>query len=203
MRIENSDMSVKSLLGNTDIYLIDQILKERYQQGAKILDAGCGKGRNLHWFYQHSFSIFGLDNNEERIAHVKQVYSNSVSHFELGDLATMPYKDQQFDHVICSAVLHFAKNEKQFEEMFSELIRVLRSKGTLFIRTASDMGIRSNFDHLGNGVYRLNDGTDRFLLSKSLLEKIVDKHQLSFLELLKTSNVDDLRCMTTLVLQKN
>ena len=40
--------SVQELIGNTDIYLIDQIMKNRYNQQDKILDAGCGNGRNLH-----------------------------------------------------------------------------------------------------------------------------------------------------------
>jgi len=42
--------TLKEAINGTDIYLLDQILKDRYETGDKILDAGCGKGRNLKWF---------------------------------------------------------------------------------------------------------------------------------------------------------
>ena len=60
---------------NTDIYLIDQILKGRYNGGGKLLDAGCGGGRNISWFaLQPNFDIYAIDTDQDAITHLLQVY---------------------------------------------------------------------------------------------------------------------------------
>lgn len=194
--------SLKEIIGNTDIYLLDQILKSRYRKNDKILDIGCGKGRNIHWFYNQGFDIYGIDKDKKSIDLVKNKYSNLSSNLLVSEVEHLPFKDHNFEHVICNAVLHFAESTKHFSAMFSEIIRVLKNKGTLFIRMTSDIGIEDKIEFISEGVYLMPDTSHRFLLTKSLLENIMITHNLSFLEPLKTVNVDDLRCMTTLVLQK-
>jgi len=137
------------------------------------------------------------------IEYVKKLYPRIVENFESSELSEIPFAENLFDHIICSAVLHFATGPEHFRKMFSELIRVLKPNGSILIRMASNIGMNKMTSHLQNGVYRLGDGTDRFLLTKELLRDVMEKHQLSFLEPLKTTNVNDLRYMSTLVLQKN
>lgn len=196
-----SVIKIKEEIGGIDIYLLDQILKERYLANQLILDAGCGSGRNLKWFYNNSYKIFGIDSNIEKIDAVKKKYYSQKEHFSVGLVEKLKFEDDSFHHIICNAVLHFAKNENHFKSMFSELIRVLKPNGTLFIRMTSDIGIKKHIKHIANGVYKLPDGTERFLLTNELLQNIMNIHQLTFLESLKTVNVDDKRCMTTLMLQ--
>ncbi|WP_298541399.1 bifunctional 2-polyprenyl-6-hydroxyphenol methylase/3-demethylubiquinol 3-O-methyltransferase UbiG [uncultured Aquimarina sp.] len=194
---------LRNELGNIDIYILDQLLKERYSQNDKILDAGCGSGRNIHWFYKNRFNVYAVDKEIEQIEYLKLVYPDWSDQFCSASLEQLPYNDTFFDHIICSAVLHFATSTNHFRTMFSELIRVLKPTGSLFIRMTSDIGIENKVTHLKEGVYRLGDESDRFLLTKDLLSLIMDEHQLSFLEPLKSTNVHDLRSMSTLVLQKN
>src|SRR6478735_2647526 len=60
---------------HTDIYLIDQILKGRYNSGGKLLDAGCGGGRNISWFVtQPNFDIYAIDADQNAIDHLLQIY---------------------------------------------------------------------------------------------------------------------------------
>jgi len=47
--------------GNIDIYLFDQILKGRLTPGMRIVDAGCGGGRNLRYLLQQQYEIFAVD----------------------------------------------------------------------------------------------------------------------------------------------
>jgi ubiquinone/menaquinone biosynthesis C-methylase UbiE len=195
-------IQLKDQIGNMDIYLLDQILKERYLKDQIILDAGCGSGRNIKWFYNNFYTIFGIDNNANKIDELRKQYNKQSDNFKVNSVENLSFENDSFHHIICNAVLHFAKNEDHFFNMFSELTRVLKSKGSLFIRMASIIGIEDKVIHLGNGVYTLPDKTKRFLLTKSLLDKITKKYYLSFLEPLKTVNVNDKRCMTTLVLQK-
>jgi 2-polyprenyl-3-methyl-5-hydroxy-6-metoxy-1,4-benzoquinol methylase len=193
---------LKDEIGNMDIYLLDQILKGRYLREQIILDAGCGNGRNLKWFYNNSYTIFGIDSDVDKIEEVKKQYIIQRKNFTVNSVENLPFENESFHHILCNAVLHFAENEAHFYNMFSELVRVLKPNGSLFIRTASDIGIEDKVLHLTSGVYTLPDKTERFLLTKPLLDKITKKYYLSFLEPLKTVNVNDKRSMTTLVLQK-
>ena len=95
-------------IGNTDIYVIDQILKQRYLAGQHILDAGCARGRNLNWFYQNNFEIAGIDIDSDFIAEAKERYPNSASAFQIENLDALPYADASFDHILCCAVLHLS-----------------------------------------------------------------------------------------------
>jgi ubiquinone/menaquinone biosynthesis C-methylase UbiE len=192
-----------NLIGQTDIYLLDQIMKGRYQSDEKILDAGCGSGRNMKWFLQNDFDIYGIDTSEAAIMNLKKLNANLADdHLLIAALEKIPFDNNFFDHIICSAVLHFAKSVTHFKEMFSELLRVLKPGGTLFIRMTSDIGLEKQVELLSDGNYKIPDGSMRFLLTKPLLEEIKNEFQFSFLEPLKTVNVNDIRCMSTLMLQK-
>jgi tellurite methyltransferase len=189
---------------NTDIYLIDQILKGRYNGGGKLLDAGCGGGRNISWFVmQPNFDIYAIDADLKAINHLLKVYpSIKQDQVHCTPIQSLPFRDVFFDHIICSAVLHFAPGEEDFLQMFSELNRVLKPGGSLFIRAASDIGIENRILPVGSGRFSLPDGTDRFLLTRQLIEQVLKTFPMTLTEPVKTTNVQDLRCMTTLVMVK-
>ena len=195
--------SLQKLVGDTDIYLLDQIMKGRYQQTDKILDAGCGAGRNLHWFLKENRDVYGVDLNPGAINELKAAYlSLPTDRFQSGPVEHLPFENNVFDHVISSAVLHFANSISQFQNMLAEMARVLKPGGSLFIRMTSDIGIEDKVKPFGDGVYIIPDGSKRFLLTRTLLADIPNKYPLSFIEPFKTVNVDDIRCMSTLVLLK-
>ena len=200
MQINN----IQDILGQTDIYLIDQLMKGRYKPAERILDAGCGNGRNMHWFIQNKYAIFGIDLNEEAISLLKNKYPEMPSdRFTVSALESTSFPDNYFDHIICSAVLHFANSTVQFNKMMSEIVRILKPGGSLFIRMTSDIGIEGKVRLINDGVFHIPDGTKRFLLTRSLLTECMQLLNLSFIEPLKTVNVNDERCMSTLVLLKN
>ena len=194
---------LEQLVGSTDIYLLDQILKGRYRRNEVLLDAGCGNGRNLHWFLLHEIQCLGIDNDPEALIELKSFYPSMPSENIIeADLQALPFPDRYFDHVISSAVLHFAKNYQHFDLMFAELLRVLRTGGSLFIRMTSDIGIEKKVNLVADGVYNIPDGSTRFLLTKQILANLTRQHPVKLLEPLKTVNVNDERCMSTLVFQR-
>jgi ubiquinone/menaquinone biosynthesis C-methylase UbiE len=194
---------IQEQLGDTDIYLIDQILKNRYNYQDKILDAGCGNGRNLHWFLRNEFEVYGIDSNEKFISSLMVAYPNLIAdRFLVSLIEKTLFPDSYFDHIICNAVLHFADSTLHFKKMLHEIVRILKTGGSLFIRMTSDIGIENKIKLVGDGVYFIPDGSKRFLLTRQLLKECMLEFNLSFAEQLKTVNVDDIRCMTTLVLQK-
>lgn len=196
--------SIQTLLGQTDIYLIDQIMKGRYNPADTILDAGCGSGRNMYWFLQNGFNINGIDISGVAIEELKNKYPGLPAEcFLISSLENIPFANNHFSHIICSAVLHFAKSIAQFNCMLTEMVRVLKPGGTLFIRMTTDIGIEDKVEFIADGVYKIPDGSARFLLTRQLLAACMQQNKLSFVEPLKTVNVDDVRCMSTLLLQKN
>lgn len=185
---------------NTDIYLLDQILKGRFLKNFKILDAGCGLGRNMSYFIHHGFHISGIDMDKIKIETLQKKHQNI--NLTVANLDKIPYSINYFDYIICNAVLHFAKSEKQFFNMFSELFRILKPSGTIFIRMTSNFGIEKKVKKINDNIFKLPDGTTRFLLTENILNKLKSNFNFDFIEPLKTVNVNDLRCMSTLVLKK-
>lgn len=190
------------IFNKIDIYLFDQILKERYSAGQTILDAGCGTGRNMFWFYHNDYVLYAIDRNSERIDTIKKLYPRYKDNYIVADLTNLPFEDNSMHHVINSAVLHFAESTTQFFKMFSELVRVLSIGGSLFIRMTSDVSIENSVASVGNGVYQLPDGSTRFLLTRGLLQELLNTFPIKLIEPLKTTNVSDIRAMSTLVLVK-
>jgi len=185
--------------GKIDIYVIDQILKERYKIGQSILDAGCGGGRNLKWFYLNDFNIFGIDADAEFLEHAIQNYPDIASNFTVGSLDEMPYGKNTFDHILCCAVLHFAKSETQFSAMFKELVRVLKPNGTLLIRMASNIGLDGTAPEI---IFKENGQKGTYYLTRERIASLMKEFKVYLIEPVKTTNVQDERAMTTLVFQK-
>ncbi|NND31206.1 MAG: class I SAM-dependent methyltransferase [Saprospiraceae bacterium] len=194
---------LRSVLGQTDIYLLDQILKGRYSEGMSILDAGCGQGRNLSWFISQRINIYGIDQDSEAIEEIKRQYPEARDNFSHGTLSQIPFADHFFHHIISSAVLHFASDRKHFERLFSEHIRVLAPGGTLFIRMTSNIGLSSDrVTAINDGVFKIPDGSVRFLITRKMIDTLLQQYDLSLMEPVKTTNVQDQRYMTTLLFQK-
>ncbi len=193
---------LKKNIKGIDIYVLDQILKDRYKYGEKILDAGCGKGRNLKWFYSNEFDIHGNDIDLNCINYCKEIYPDKQDNFIYGSIEQIKYESISFDHIICNAVLHFAKDLSQYLKMFEEFLRILKPQGSLLIRMASNFGIENEVREVSNGVYKLPDCSTRFLLTQNILEDILNRKDLTFLENIKTTIVHNQRSMTTLLLKK-
>ncbi|MBK0380634.1 class I SAM-dependent methyltransferase [Mucilaginibacter segetis] len=199
--------TAQQLYGNIDIYLFDQLLKGRFGDCKKILDAGCGGGRNLVYFLQNGFEVFGVDKNAEAISDIKALSKklsthNSVKNFVVAGVEKLPFADHTFDLVICSAVLHFATDSNHFDAMLRSAWRVLKPGGYFFARLASDIGIEDRVIPLGNSRYALPDGSERFLVNEQILMEYTRELDGELFEPIKTTNVQNLRCMTTWCLQK-
>ena len=203
-----ADVDLFDWFDNIDIYLFDQILKGRFLKGTKLLDAGCGHGRNLVYFLRAGHEVFGVDRSPVAIKEVQVLakkYSPGLSldNFRMEDIEKMSFKDAAFDVVIRSAVLHFSSDIKHFNSMVSEMWRVLRPGGMFFSRLASSIGIEAQIRPVGKGRYKVPDGSTRFLVDEVLLREMSKKLGGRFLEPIKTVNVEGQRCMTTWCLRKD
>jgi tellurite methyltransferase len=198
-------LTVQEQFGQVDIYVFDQILRGNIAPGMRVLDAGCGYGRNLVYLLREGCEVFALDQDAAGIDHVRKVSASLATglpseNFQIGPIERMPFADGFADVVMCSSVLHFARDEKHFRSMLAELWRVLRPGGMLFCRLGSRIGM--DFERVRENIFIVGDGSKWFLVDEEMLMDLVEELNAVLVDPLKTTIVQDYRCMTTWVLRK-
>ncbi len=199
---------LESQFGQIDIYLFDQLLRGRISPAMRVLDAGCGSGRNLVYFMRAGYEVFATDADPGAIATVRRLAASLSSrlpdgNFRVEAVERMTFQDAFADVVISSAVLHFAEDDSQFAAMVQGMWRVLKPGGLFFCRLASTIGMENRMRRLEGRRFRLPDGSDRFLVDEAMLVDLTRALGGTLIDPLKTSVVQDQRCMTTWVVRKN
>lgn len=201
-------MNLQKLFGDLDIYLFDQLLKGRLVPPMRLLDAGCGSGRNLPYFFTAGFQVYGIDQSSASIDRVRALAAQLAPHlpaenFRVEPVEKMSFADSTFDVVISSAVLHFAHDESHWQTMVKEMWRVLRPDGIFFARLASNVGIESQVKLIEGRRYHLPDGSDRFLVDEQMLSAATEALGGELLEPFKTVVVHGKRSMSNWCLRKS
>jgi SAM-dependent methyltransferase len=203
--VAGDHVTVQEQFGQIDIYVFDQILRGNIAAGMKVLDAGCGYGRNLVHLLREGAEVYALDANAEGVEHVRRLAAElapglPAENFQVGAIEAMPFADGMADVVICSSVLHFARDEQHFLAMVEELWRVLRPGGLLFTRLGSRIGME--FPRVRANVYQIGDGSEWFLVDEAALMNMTEQMNAVMVDPLKTTIVQEYRCMTTWVVRK-
>jgi len=198
-------LSVQEQFGQIDIYVFDQILRGNIASGMRVLDAGCGYGRNLVYLLREGCEVYAVDAEVQAIEHVRQLSASldtglPSKNFQVAPIEHMPLPDDFADVVICNSVLHFARDEAHFRAMLSELWRVLRPGGMLFCRLGSRIGM--DFEEVRENIFVVGDGSEWFLVDEEMLLSLTEEMNAVLVDPLKTTIVQDYRCMTTWVLRK-
>lgn len=198
---------LEAQFGAIDIYLFDQLVRGRLVPGMRVVDAGCGTGRNLVYLLRAGFEVFAADADPGAIAAVRQLAARLAPHlppnnFQVEPLEAMTFPDGFADAVISSAVLHFARDHAHFHAMLQGTWRLVRPGGLFFCRLASTIGMEGRMQPLGGGRYRLPDGSARYLVDEERLLALTRDLGGALADPLKTTVVQDQRCMTTWVMRR-
>jgi SAM-dependent methyltransferase len=198
-------LNVQEQFGQIDIYVFDQILRGNIAHGMRVLDAGCGYGRNLVHLLRQGCEVFALDADRNGVEYVRQLSASleaklPAENFQVGLIERMPFPDAFADVVMCNSVLHFARDEDHFRRMLSELWRVLMPGGVFFCRLGSRIGM--DFRWVRGNTYVVGDGSEWFLVDEEMLLELSREMNAVLVDPLKTTIVQNYRCMTTWVLRK-
>jgi tellurite methyltransferase len=170
-----------------------------------VLDAGCGYGRNLVHLLREGCELFALDADAGGVEHVRQLSASLETglpgeNFQVGPIERMRFPDGSMDVVICNSVLHFARDDRHFRAMLAELWRVLTPGGMLFCRLGSRIGM--DFEHVRGNRFIVGDGSEWYLVDEQMLLGLTEEMNAVLMDPLKTTIVQDCRCMTTWVVRK-
>lgn len=194
--------------GGVDIYLFDQLLRGRIAAGMRVVDVGCGAGRNLVYLLREGFDVYGVDADPRAINATRHLAASlapalSADHFRQEPIEAMSFPDAFADVVISSAVLHFARDDAHFLAMLQGTWRILKPGGLFFCRLASSIGMEHEVQNLEGRRFRLPDGSERYLVDEKLLLELTEQLGGELVDPLKTTVVQNQRCMTTWVVRKN
>lgn len=198
--------TLQEQFGHIDIYVFDQLLRGRIAPGMRVLDAGCGSGRNLVYLLRAGFDVSATDQDPGAVAQVRRIAATLApqlpgTQFRVEAVEACSFPPASFDVVLSSAVLHFARDDGHFDAMVAAMWRVLKPGGLLFCRLASNIGLQGARP-LGNNRFLLPDGSERYLVSADRLLTTTREVGGALLDPLKTTVVQDQRSMTTWVLGK-
>jgi len=197
--------ALQQQLGPIDIYLFDQILRNNIRPGMRVLDAGCGPGRNLIYLLREGYEIFASDQNPNAVGETRALAKAlapqlPAENFRVEPIEAIAYPDASFDLVLSSAVLHFSRDDAHFHAMLHNLWRVLKPGGLFFCRLASTIGMAHQ--HLTGHYYLAPDGIERFCVDEAFLMSLTKELNAELVDPIKTTVVQNRRSMTTWVLRK-
>jgi len=200
-------MDLREQFGAVDIYLFDQLLRGRIVRGMRVFDAGCGSGRNLVYFLREGFDVFGVDSNPQAVESVRGLAASlapglPADNFRAEAIEQMSFPSAFADVVISSAVLHMARDDDQFQAMLRGAWRVLKPGGLFFCRLASSIGMEQQVKRIAGRRFLLPDGSQRYLVDEALLVQLTEELGGELADPLKTTIVQNQRCMTTWVVRR-
>lgn len=111
-------------------------LSTRLRSGDRILDLGCGSGRDLRYFAQCGFHVIGIDYSP-RLVELARAYSEQP--VVLGDFSSLLFEDNIFDAVwSIGSLLHVPRSS--MSSVLSEVHRVLKNDALLLTSVKKGSG---------------------------------------------------------------
>ena len=180
-----------SPLIGADIYLLDLVLRGVIRADARVLDIGCGAGRNLPFLAHAGATITAVDADPAAVAACSQLLKQTPGTHAC-KVAKLPELGltQCFDAVVCIAVLHFAPDQATFHRWADACWERLLPGGVFLARLSTRIALPEVAAHFA---YR------------PTLDDIVScerRWPACRIDPLKTTLVEDKRVMSTWTLRK-
>ena len=96
---------------------------------SKILDAGCGNGKNMIYFKKNGHTVKGIDFSNSLLKICKSKDLDVIS----SDIRNLPFENNTFDNTISIAVIHHLSTNEDRIKAIKELLRVTKKDGNILI----------------------------------------------------------------------
>ncbi len=140
-------------------------LEKRVGLEGRILDYGCGYGRSIRQLHEAGFAhLFGVDSSSGMLERARK--ENPFARYVRNSGSEIPFSGGSFDAALLLAVLTCMPDSGAQARLFSELLRVLKGGGILYVSDLlinSDARNRKRYErfeprHGLYGVFRLEEG---------------------------------------------
>lgn len=112
-----------------------------FPKNGKILDLGCGAGRNMKFLAENGFDAYGCDYSSSGIEASKALLLEYKlkGDLQVASVGKLPYEDDFFDGLICYGVLCY-NDKNTVEKAADEIYRVMKkgSKAYIVVRNLDD-----------------------------------------------------------------
>lgn len=124
------DQNAQAFYENTrdvDVASVQQLFADRLPKGAKILDFGCGSGRDTIWFLSQGFDVDAIDGSEELCRLASAAAGIPVKQMYFQDLDAVDAYDGIW---ACASILHVSKAE--LPQILQKMTRALKANGLIY-----------------------------------------------------------------------
>jgi ubiquinone/menaquinone biosynthesis C-methylase UbiE/chorismate mutase len=159
------------------LYKFFSVIKNKSSK--KVLDVGCGAGRNALMIQKLGYKIYGCDSNKKMVVVTKERLPLKVrKNITVSDMTSLPYEDNIFDYVVSNGVFHNALNLKDFCSSVKESSRVLKNNGCLVLNVFTFGDLKGEFikGRMKKYFYLTKDSLPIILLPTIDLIKILSKN---------------------------
>ena len=158
-------------------------------ESKRILDIGCGYGRDTSYFEKSGFVATGVDSSVEAIEIGKRLYPNLK--LDVGNIVNLPYAEKSFDILYGYYILHLLRKQDR-SLLLRECKRVLDTNGYLIQTVASvndsDYGQGEEFEE---NTFLSKRGVTKYFYSKDSLVNELSEFKIIKLEEVKIHHTHD------------
>lgn len=121
-------------------------------QKFRILDLGCGEGRNAVFLREIGHDVYGVEVHKDIVKELRNRHPNI--RFELGGNKSIPYPDNFFDVIVSWQALYYLDSRgDSVIDNISEMSRCIRKSGKLI----ACVPFKSNFIYNNSKLVRLDE----------------------------------------------
>jgi len=158
-----------------EIQMIRLASRVNIDSKSRVLDLGCGEGRNIRYFLENNCDVVGIEENEEALRILKSLYEIDNDKLICSDAKTAlnTFSENHFDLVVCWGVMQYLDEP---EAILQEIGRVLKKRAHLIISFTSEQDERERADTVKN------------FYSEDKIKKLIEKNNFEAINFGKVDN---------------